>query len=264
MQDELNVQVEIEELFKKNRARLREDFRGDHNDAARACDPIIERKMVARLMKSEEEEPSSAFNLISKRRLNYWYGEDSDRRIYDGLSARISQNPETAASLLRTIRGEYVYYRFFSAAINPIDKVNDSTLRKGRIKIFGQDGYPQLHHWSPNWDQEEPEHQGFVFQSGLNMFMLSMSAGVMRLAICNIPNKIQDRAVGIMTSLRKDVPHNPFGARFIMVRKENTADQANLDGDTPESHVQFHDMTGAGYAWLMLSHHPSVVELMKK
>ena len=256
MEVETDAQDEINTLFEKNRQRLRLEFRGDHSHAARVFDQIIDRKMMQRLMASEEAEPSDRFQPSSKKRLNYLYGAHSDTRIYDGLSSKISQNPEDAVSLLKTVRGEYVYYRHFSANTDPKKQVDDAEIQKGRIEIFGEDGRPKLHHWSHNWDSVEPEHTGYVFQSGTNMFMLGMSAGVMRLAISNIPRKPNDLIVGIIASVRSAFPHNPFGARFVMVRKENEAIQSLLDESNPGRRAEFHRITKGEYSWLMLSYHP--------
>lgn len=250
--------------FEEYRSRLQQEY-GDKDASEReALYPMLDKDTVLRLLNPSYK---SNFSKQTKNRLAWFYDGRRERSAYTTIANMLTPDGEQSLHLPQRWCRSYRYFRYFAPTGNTKDF--EYTFGGGRLQIEDIDGVASFKHWSHNHEVKEPEHEGFVFFSQSNVYMLGMNSNAMRLGIAfQVDNPADEAIIGVIVSRRKYPQYTPFGARFIMVDQNNKelfeffSDRTRTfrklsDGTKYQTTVgenNFHEKVGGGdYSYFMLA-----------
>jgi hypothetical protein len=164
----------------------------------------------------------------------------------------MDQGSGEKTTILSHYLGEYRYFQYATKG-----GIGDLVYVSGEILIFqNRAGDPAFHHWSHDYFEKKPEHEGFVFHYESRLYFAATKQGVMRLGIARTfaGKRHESYLPGLIVSVRDDPHRDPYAARFIMVHSDNRELIAELDPASPAGAEAFKARTKADYAWYMLLH----------
>ncbi len=236
------------------REKFIERFRGDSRAAAEKLgfsDETAERLMDLTY--------SKVFDKTTIARVKSYVTDGPEKRAYDLFVGRMGLTRAGTDSLRAHWIGTYRYARFYTE-LNSVQSVRYNGCG-GILEILcdenDENDIPRFRHRSENFkpkDDDDWEHSGFVFKTDGQVFFLGTAAGVMRLAVAQaVIRPASEPIFGVIVSLRSAAPYTPFGARFIMVKDDNTELLARLS-DPKTGEAEFHRLTKDTQSFYMLAH----------
>ena len=228
----LNMSDEVKPERKRARPIQSEAFRAarkafverhkskeDRQLAHHIYDMYLSHSTVSRIFNEEDHEFAVGIqdlfmNLMSNRLDAYFYYKIADL---------INQDSDDLKKFIKKYCGCYTYFRYFDE--NGDSAYSNSTFNakyvSGNIRIYAAGGIPVFSHWSHNYDQEDPEHEGIIFLAGSRIFMLGYRNKILRLAIAEIPENPEREPIhGAILSITTKYKI-PFAARFVMILDTN-------------------------------------------
>lgn len=240
--------VDLEVAFRRALEQLRTLPK---NGIVQAYRPVLSRSSIDRLRdpdwvnRSDKNGKKNEYSENIKERLIYCIESPKVERLYDSIGDRM-QNKNDKTILIERFVGEYTYFSPFYQK-----QTNDYKLSAGYIEILpDQDNNPSFTHRSGNWRNQEPEHVGFVYKSGSNLFLVGTTSGAIKsMTVRASSNPMEGHMTGLNLSVRASGHYDPFASKFVMVSNQNSELVDELTGNL-DRFMELLDSRSPDYMWL--------------